>query len=192
MIVDDAGEILGDMFKAISTDALSAIDSLGLPEDATVLDVGTGAGNSAICLALRGHRVITGEPATDETHYASQNWQERAAQVGVRDKIQFQAFSADNMPFDDKAFDAVFFFGVLHHIDDPLRQKAFAEAVRVTKPGGSVVFYEPSEKTLERARINDPTHPDPADPDIYATGQNVRRSKRDGSMMTIYSYRRAG
>lgn len=45
---------------------------------------------------------------------------------------------AENLPFDNNTFDVVFSYAVWEHIPDP--EKAFAEVVRVTKPGGYFVF----------------------------------------------------
>lgn len=83
-----------------------------------MLDVGTGAGNFAIFLALQGHRVVTVEPATDTSRYAGQDWAARAQKVGVRDRLRFEPFEASAMHFASGEFDAVLFFGVLHHIHE--------------------------------------------------------------------------
>ena len=58
------GKILGPKFDAVSGDGQRALQELGLPPDAAILDVGTGNGNFAIYLALQGFQVLTGEPST--------------------------------------------------------------------------------------------------------------------------------
>jgi ubiquinone/menaquinone biosynthesis C-methylase UbiE len=59
--------------------------------------------------------------------------------------ISFCAADALNLPYPDGAFDAVFGFGVLHHIPD--WQGALAEVGRVLKPDG-VYFLEELYPTL--------------------------------------------
>jgi 2-polyprenyl-3-methyl-5-hydroxy-6-metoxy-1,4-benzoquinol methylase len=68
------GEILGPGFDAVSRDGARALNELGLPADAAILDVGTGNGYFAIYLASQGYRVLTGEPSTDKSHYAGKDW----------------------------------------------------------------------------------------------------------------------
>jgi ubiquinone/menaquinone biosynthesis C-methylase UbiE len=48
----------------------------------------------------------------------------------------------------DRAFDAVFDFGIIHHI--PIWQKAVAEVARVLKPGGLFFFEEVTKQALDR------------------------------------------
>src|ERR1700690_3564997 len=104
------GKILGPRFGAVSRDGARALKELGLPADAAILDVGTGNGYFAIYLASEGYQVLTGEPATDKSHYAGRDWALNAKKVGVLDNIRFQAFDASKLPFESEAFDAVFFF----------------------------------------------------------------------------------
>ncbi len=189
MDADKLNELLGPTFTAISPDVSTALNALDLKPDAAILDVGTGVGSFAIHMALRGFDVLTGEPATDTSHYAGQAWAENAEKAGVRDKIRFEPFDAGTMPFASGSFDAVFFFGVLHHVNDELRAAVFKEAVRVSKKSGAVVFFEPKEETIRMVREQDPAHPDPADPSIYAQHQPVTESKVSGSIMDIYTYR---
>jgi len=57
-----------------------------------------------------------------------------------REGIAFYAGDAFRLPHRDGTMDAVFGFGVLHHIVD--WQGALAEIVRVLKPGGCYAFEE--------------------------------------------------
>jgi ubiquinone/menaquinone biosynthesis C-methylase UbiE len=191
MTDDETAEILGPMFPLIANDGALALKELNLPPGAAVLDVGTGAGKFAIFLALQGHEVLTGEPETDTSHYAGKDWADNAQKAGVRDKIRFQAFDASQMPFANEAFDAVFFFGVLHHVEEGARPDVLSEALRVAGSKGTVVFFEPRAETLERIWVNDPGHPLAADPSEYLTDEAVRRQKIEGRMMDIHIYRNA-
>lgn len=48
----------------------------------------------------------------------------------------------------DRTFDAVFDFGIIHHVVD--WQKALAEVARVLKPGGLFFFEEVTKEALDR------------------------------------------
>jgi len=62
------GKILGPGFDTAAVDGARALQELGLPADAAILDVGTGKGNFAIYLASQGYHVLTGETSTDQSH----------------------------------------------------------------------------------------------------------------------------
>lgn len=183
------GRILGTRFEAVAEDGALALKELGLPLDAAILDVGTGSGNFAIYLASQGYRVVTGEPGTDTSQYAGRDWALSAKKAGVLDSIRFEAFDASKLPFESEAFDAVFFFGVLHHIDESARGKAFREALRVSKDNGAVVFFEPRQEMLNRVRVDDPNHPEAANPSAYLSDQRIREQRIEGSLMDIFIYR---
>ena len=53
----------------------------------------------------------------------------------------------ERLPFEDAKFDAVFDFGMLHHV--PVWQQGVAEIRRVLKPGGRFFFEEVTRKALE-------------------------------------------
>nr|WP_320013197.1 class I SAM-dependent methyltransferase [uncultured Desulfobulbus sp.] len=187
---DTSFEIMGPIFTAVAGDVSLALATLELKPGANILDVGTGAAQCALSLALEGFSVVTGEPANDTSIYAGKDWYDKAKRLGVAERIHFQPFAADDMPFSKQSFDAVFFFGVLHHIDEALRQNVFHEAFRVSKPGGSVVFFEPKAQTLELVRKNDPDHPDAADPEAYTLIGDVHVSRITGQMMQISIFQR--
>lgn len=191
MNIQDAAKHLGPMFEMIAADGQIVLDELCLPPGAPVLDVGTGVGNFAIFLALRGFDVLTGEPETDTTRYARQDWAGNAAAVGVEGRIRFRHFNAARMPFENGSFAAVFFYGVLHHIDEAERADVLREALRVTRPGGAVVFFEPNQETLKQIWVNDPGHPQPAEPARYTGNLPVKAVTLRGRRMDISLYRPA-
>ncbi len=57
-----------------------------------------------------------------------------------RTGIDFCVADAAMLPFPDRSMEAVFGFGVLHHVPD--WQSALSEVVRVLKPGGIYFFEE--------------------------------------------------
>lgn len=52
------------------------------------------------------------------------------------------------MKADDASYDAVFDFGIIHHV--PAWQRAVAEVARVLKPGGRFFFEEVTKRALDR------------------------------------------
>ena len=56
-------------------------------------------------------------------------------------KVTIENMDAKHMPFEDNTFDAVRIDYTLQHIPEP--ERAFAEVVRVLKPGGRLVCTEP-------------------------------------------------
>ncbi len=192
MNVDQAKDVLGGHFGVIADDGDEVIRSLGLPPNAHVLDVGTGAGHFAILLALNGYRVLTGEPESDDSIHAKQDWLGNAQRAGVEDLIEFRPFSADAMPFDDQAFDAVFFLGVLHHIDEAARRNTLTESVRVARPKAAICFFEPNPDGIRMGRAHDPLHPDAADPTQYAQGLGLLLEKRAAKVFDVFIFHKGG
>lgn len=187
-----AAEVMGPRYEIVATDGARALQALKLTPGAAVLDVGTGSGNFAIFMASEGFAVTTGEPETDQSMYARRDWAESARKVGVLDRIQFRSFDASELPFESGTFEGVFFFGVLHHVPEQLRGKALSEALRVVKQDGAVVLFEPQAAMLEKVRVDDPGHPEAANPSEYLNRVSVREDRIEGSMMDIYLYRKGG
>ena len=145
-------------------------------------------GYFAILLALNGYRVLTGEPEFDDSIYAKRNWLINAQKIGVDHLIKFKAFDAKDMLFDDKTFDAIFFFGVLHHIDEKFRIKVLQEAIRTSKPNAVICFLEPNQNGIKIAKEYDPTHPEAADPNKYAQGLNLSIQKMKGTFFDSFIF----
>ncbi|GHI01741.1 methyltransferase [Streptomyces cellostaticus] len=108
-----------------------------LGPDATVLDLGSGYGGSARALAERfGCRVVALD--LSEEH----NRRHRTANIrhGLDGLIEVVTGSLNHLPYKAEHFDAVWSLEVLCHVTD--RDTALAEAVRVLKPGGALVFSD--------------------------------------------------
>lgn len=184
------GKILGEKFEGVAGDGALALAELKLAPDAAILDVGTGKGYFAIFLASQGYRVVTGEPSTDRSHYAGQDWALNAEKAGVGDRIRFEHFDAANMPFAAGAFDAVFFYGVLHHVPEDQRSEVLREAFRVAKQDGVVVLFEPRAELLQRLWRDDPGHPRAAEPAKHLPGPHIQERRMEGALMNIFIYRK--
>lgn len=188
MSVGEMSQLLGPNFEFVANDGALALEKLNLTAKSQILDIGTGSGNFAIYLASRGYDVLTGEPSDDRTQYARRDWAANAEKAGLLDKIRFQNFDAEDLPFDSETFDAVFFFGVLHHIPEVIRNSAIREALRVTKRSGVLVIFEPKIELLKQIWANDPDHPLAANPSIYLSDPSISELRIDGSKMDIFMY----
>lgn len=190
MDLQQISKIFGPNYEGMVHDGAETLAKLNLPANVTVLDVGTGAGKFATLLAAHGFTVLTGEPESDDSPYAKKNWSQDAEALGVDKHLRFQHFDAEAMPFESNAFASVFFFGVLHHIDEAVRPDVLREALRVVQPEGAVVFFEPRRETLEKLWVSDPDHPDAADPSAYLGNLQVHEERIEGGMMNITIYRK--
>lgn len=121
-----------------------------LPEGARVLDIGCGPGRGTLKLAesLRHDVEVVGLDVSLPMIETARH--QRSHHPEVRDRVRFVSGDARDLPFDDEAFDAVIGHSVLYLIDDPAR--VLAEVSRVVRPGGTILFMEPSaEGSLIRA-----------------------------------------
>jgi len=102
-----------------------------------VLDVGCGVGITPCYLAKRhGCRVV----GVDISKRMINRSKERAKREGVEDSVKFMVADAQDLPFDDDLFDAVYTESVTVFPKD--KQRAVNEYRRVTKPGGYVGINE--------------------------------------------------
>jgi ubiquinone/menaquinone biosynthesis C-methylase UbiE len=101
---------------------------------ASVLDVGTGTGVFAEAFAARGLRVAGVDVNPEMVNEAS-----RIVPAGT-----FRVAPAEDLPFDAKSLDVVFFGHILHEADDAI--KALSEAARVAVQGVAVLEWPPVEE----------------------------------------------
>jgi SAM-dependent methyltransferase len=110
-----------------------------LSQDQLILDAGCGPGNYGIILANK-NEVI----GVDICSKATQTARERAN----KGKVRFWPIVGDleTLPFSNHSFDTCFCAYTLHHFPDI--RNVVRELVRVTKPEGNIVLFEPNGSDL--------------------------------------------
>lgn len=112
-----------------------------LPDEARLLDIGSGYGGSARVIARE-----LGIRVTCLNLSAVQNERNRTmtAAQGLDDRIGVHDGNFEELPFDDGSFDQVWCQDSILH--SGRRQRVFEEVDRVLKPGGGFIFTDPMQK----------------------------------------------
>lgn len=111
---------------------------LGIQPGCTILDAGCGAGDDVIAMAqlLHGRGRIIGLDSSATLLVVAQG---RAA--GADLPIEFRLGDVYALDFADETFDACRADRLFHHLREP--DRALHELIRVTKPGGRIVLFDP-------------------------------------------------
>lgn len=104
-----------------------------IKEGARVLDAAGGTGTFSVEAAKRAKFVVCSDLSTEMLKTAHA----KAKRSGV-ENIGFKTANIYELPFKDDSFDSVIAANVLHLLDEP--QRAVAELLRVTKPGGEILL----------------------------------------------------
>ncbi|WP_439576808.1 class I SAM-dependent methyltransferase [Elioraea sp.] len=118
-----------------ATDALAAM--AGITAGGRVLDIGSGVGGPARAIASRFGAVVCGIELSEALHDTATRL---TALVGLTGQVRLVHGSALALPFDDGSFDVA----VMQHVAMQITEKdrLFAEAARVVKPGGCLALHE--------------------------------------------------
>lgn len=103
-----------------------------LPKDASILEIGAGTGLNFPFYPRRARCAVASEPSSAMIEIARGKTRPQSTHLA-------QA-SAEALPFADASFDAAFATLVFCSVQSP--EKAFSEARRVVKPGGTITLLE--------------------------------------------------
>ncbi len=184
MNLQEAKKLLDEKFSYNADFIGEVIESLNMDKNARILEIGTGQGFMAINLALHGYHVITGEP--EEDIWA--DWRTEVKKVNVENLIEFKPLRAENLPFEDSYFDAIFLYVSFHHISDKL--STLKECIRVIKKQGLVVIFELTPKGIEEVRKSIPSHPDAVDPRNYSSNLPLSIKMIENPVINAYIFKR--
>ena len=123
-------------FCATTPETTYAFRALGDLKGKRVLDLGCGAGETTVWLALQGAQV----DGVDISPGMVEVTRGLAERQGVADRVTLHVSPGESLPFEAGTFDVVFGHDCLHHMDF---DRARDEFQRVLKPGGRAVFAEP-------------------------------------------------
>lgn len=132
-------------YHAKGPDLAAMVAAAGLTGVERVLDMGCGAGHSAIAAAARAAHVTALDVTPEMLEVAARLATERGLT-----NMTFQQGDVSALPFADASFDVVTSRVSAHHYADPA--SALAEAFRVLRPGGRFLLVDtivPEDATLD-------------------------------------------
>lgn len=125
------------------------VDKLELKPHYRVLDMAAGSGRDSINIAKRLSKkgsLYVQDLSPDMLKHAVERLK------NTKCDTQFSLANGEYLPFPDKFFDCAFSFGAMGEFAD--KRRAFAELVRVTKPGGKIVVGDENLPVWLRGRTD--------------------------------------
>src|SRR5580700_4453564 len=137
------GEDIGQNSWLTSKEQDRFLEWLDLSPGKSLLDVACGAGGPALRIAASTGCSVVG---IDVHEQAITTASSLAAQRGLTERAEFRSTDATGpLPFSDAIFDAITCIDAINHFSDRLR--IIAEWARLLKPGGHLLFTDPTTLT---------------------------------------------
>jgi ubiquinone/menaquinone biosynthesis C-methylase UbiE len=129
------GESLqGVIYHQRQSAVLECVAAVDLPQDASVLEIGCGAGHLTLELARRGLRV----EAVDASEAMIETTATQARDAGLAAQVRAGLADVHALPFESNHFDLVVAVGLIPWLHSP--GGAIAEMARVLRPGGQLIL----------------------------------------------------
>lgn len=112
------------------------------------------------------------------------DWKVSAKKIGVLDRIKFQHFNAEKLPFASESINGIFMYDTLQHIRN--RDIALEECLRVLTPDGVICVIEWSNETIEHEKEAYGYEIEYVDPRDYLTTSKVSVEAIHGKFVIIY------
>ncbi|MEM8824925.1 MAG: class I SAM-dependent methyltransferase [Pseudomonadota bacterium] len=113
------------------------LDQLDITSDTVVADLGCGLGGTARHIVHRYGATVHGVDLTDAFVETGRDLNDR---LGLGDRVTLRTGSVLDLPLDDAAADLATMFHVGMNIAD--KDRLFAEAARILKPGGRFALFD--------------------------------------------------
>lgn len=128
---DDLQSVIYQLRQAA---VLEYVDAANLGADASVLEIGCGAGHLTVRLAQRKLKVNAVDSSAGMVELASR----QAAAAGFAGEVSVAKADVHTLPFESDEFDLVVAVGVIPWLHSP--DAAVSEMARVLRPGGQLVL----------------------------------------------------
>ncbi|NKB96937.1 MAG: methyltransferase domain-containing protein [Pseudomonadales bacterium] len=128
-------QLIGPSDQAIEEE-MAVIQRLVPLEGVKILELGCGAAEKTKQISALSDTVQVTAAEIDQVQHAK-NLETKVA------RVTFKSYGAETIHEPDNSYDVVMMFKSLHHVDLHHLDDAFAEIVRVLKPGGLIYISEP-------------------------------------------------
>ncbi len=112
------------------------------------------------------------------------DWKVSAKKLGVLDRIKYQHFNVEKLPFVSESFDGIFMYDTLQHVRN--RDIALKECLRILTPDGVMCVIEWSRETIEYENEAYGYEIEYVDPRDYIKVNNVSVETIHGKYVIIY------